>query len=465
MIPIVTPEEMAAIDAAAPEPVEVLIERAGCGGRPGGAADARRHVRPHGRRDRRQGQQRRRRPGRRRACSPARGVRVRMFDAADCPPALPPADLVIDAAYGTGFHGDVDARRDVGDAPVLAVDIPSGVDGLTGEAGARRARRRPHGHVRRAEAGPAARRRARRWPARSRSPTSGSTPRRRRAHLVEAADVADWWRPRPPTRTSGRAAVRVVAGSPGMTGAAHLVGGGGACAPAPGWCACRSPGVDAADAPIEVVRQPLPGRATGRPRCSTTSTASTPSSSGPGSAASDDTVAAVASDGRRRRRCPLVVDGDGLFALAWSAGRRGAAAAPPARRRPCSPRTTASTSCSPGTPPGADRLAAARRLAADTGAVVLLKGPTTVVAEPDGDVLRGHRRRRAPGHRRHRRRARRASSARCWPTGMDAVRRRRRRRVAARPRPARVGPGDRAWSPATCSTLHARRCWTSSADA
>src|SRR5690625_4451543 len=29
MIPIVTPTEMAAIDAAAPEPVEVLIERAG----------------------------------------------------------------------------------------------------------------------------------------------------------------------------------------------------------------------------------------------------------------------------------------------------------------------------------------------------------------------------------------------------------------------------------------------------
>ena len=29
MIPIVTPEEMAAVDAAAPEPVEVLIGRAG----------------------------------------------------------------------------------------------------------------------------------------------------------------------------------------------------------------------------------------------------------------------------------------------------------------------------------------------------------------------------------------------------------------------------------------------------
>ena len=29
MIPVLTPEEMAAVDAAAPEPVEVLIERAG----------------------------------------------------------------------------------------------------------------------------------------------------------------------------------------------------------------------------------------------------------------------------------------------------------------------------------------------------------------------------------------------------------------------------------------------------
>ena len=29
MIPILTPEEMAAVDAASPEPVEVLIERAG----------------------------------------------------------------------------------------------------------------------------------------------------------------------------------------------------------------------------------------------------------------------------------------------------------------------------------------------------------------------------------------------------------------------------------------------------
>jgi len=40
-----------------------------------------------------------------------------------------------------------------------------------------------------------------------------------------------------------------------------------------------------------------------------------------------------------------------------------------------------------GAPPIADRFAAARRLSFDTGAVVLLKGPTTVVADPDGHVL------------------------------------------------------------------------------
>ena len=60
-----------------------------------------------------------------------RGVRVRVFDVATCPPVLPPADLVIDAAYGTGFHGVWKAPA-VGDAMVLAVDIPSGVDGQHG---------------------------------------------------------------------------------------------------------------------------------------------------------------------------------------------------------------------------------------------------------------------------------------------------------------------------------------------
>ena len=43
------------------------------------------------------------------------------------------ADLVIDAAFGTGFRGTWNAPATHGE-PVLAVDIPSGVDGVTGTA-------------------------------------------------------------------------------------------------------------------------------------------------------------------------------------------------------------------------------------------------------------------------------------------------------------------------------------------
>jgi len=130
VIPIVTPEEMGAIDAAAPESVEVLIGRAG-------AAVARAVVDllggTYGRRvvvlagkgnngnDGRDAARRLRR----------RGMRVHVLDAADLPQALPACDLVIDAAFGTGFRGEW--TPPTVSAPVLAVDIPSGVDGLTGQ--------------------------------------------------------------------------------------------------------------------------------------------------------------------------------------------------------------------------------------------------------------------------------------------------------------------------------------------
>ena len=40
-----------------------------------------------------------------------------------------------------------------------------------------------------------------------------------------------------------------------------------------------------------------------------------------------------------------------------------------------------------GSQPGADRMVAARRLAADSGCTVLLKGAATIVADPDGELL------------------------------------------------------------------------------
>src|SRR4051794_6570443 len=96
---------MRAIDAAATEPVEVLIQRAGWAVartaiRMLGATYGRRVVIVAGKgnngNDGRAAAELLRR----------RGVRVDVFDAASAPSRLPPANLVIDAAYGTGFRGE-----------------------------------------------------------------------------------------------------------------------------------------------------------------------------------------------------------------------------------------------------------------------------------------------------------------------------------------------------------------------
>ncbi|MGI9023388.1 MAG: NAD(P)H-hydrate epimerase [Acidimicrobiales bacterium] len=132
MIPIVTPEEMGEIDRSAPESTDELVIRAGAAvareaGRMLGGTYGRRVVVVAGK-------------GNNGADGRAaadvlrrRGVRVHVVDAADAPVRLATCDLVVDAAYGTGFRGDYRAP-DPGGAPVLAVDIPSGVNGLTGEA-------------------------------------------------------------------------------------------------------------------------------------------------------------------------------------------------------------------------------------------------------------------------------------------------------------------------------------------
>src|SRR5579875_434191 len=61
-----------------------------------------------------------------------RGAAVAILDAADLPARIDPCDLVIDAAYGTGFAGTYRAPDLAPGARVLAVDIPSGVHGDTG---------------------------------------------------------------------------------------------------------------------------------------------------------------------------------------------------------------------------------------------------------------------------------------------------------------------------------------------
>lgn len=379
---IVTPEEMAAIDGAAPEPLDVLIGRAG-------AAVAREALAmlggPYGKRvvvvagngnNGADGREAARRLS-------ARGVRCRVIDA-DAPATLPPADLVIDAAYGTGFHGEHHPPAlATPDTQVLAVDIPSGLDGLTGEIGgeAWRADRtvtfaayKPglhlgdgpelSGHVVVADIG---------------LDTSSA-----HSHLVTDDDVAHWLPERPRNTHKWKSAVWVVAGSPGMTGAAHLATRAAQRAGA-GYVRLSTPGSDKdPTAPTEavVVSMGADGWAAevldGIDRFSALAV-------GPGLGTGVGNAAQV----RRlvtEAEVAMVVDGDGLRALGRDAARvmseRGDDA-PPVVLTPHDGEYEGLT----GAPPSADRFDAARRLAAGTGAVVLLKGSTTVVSAPDGDVL------------------------------------------------------------------------------
>ncbi len=381
MRPIVTPDEMRAIDAAATEPVDTLIARAG-------AAVARAAVRmlggTYGRTvDVIVGPGNNGADGRVAARLLAeRGVRVRVHPVAECPDRIDATDLVIDAAFGTGGRPGWVAPE-VGAARVLAVDIPSGVDGLTGSAG--RGVLRAERTVTFVAPKPG----LLFAPGRDLAGTVevadvGLEVRHAGAHLVDADDVAAWWPRRASAAHKWRAAVRVIAGSPTMPGAAALVAAGALRAGA-GMVHVSSPGADGpGQLPVEVVQRPLPAEGWADEAVRTVDRFHAVVL-GPGLGRSDST-AASARFAVVNLPVPLVVDGDGLFALAWNA--EGPAVLLRQRQAP--------TVLTPhdgeyqmltGALPGADRLAAARRLAFDTHSVVVLKGPTTVVAAPDGEAL------------------------------------------------------------------------------
>jgi NAD(P)H-hydrate epimerase len=78
---------------------------------------------------------------------------------------------------------------------------------------------------------------------------------------------------------------------------------------------------------------------------------------------------------------PVVVDGDGLFALVWNEDGTPAFLADREVPTVLTPHDGEFGTLT-GNRPGADRIAAATSLADTAGATVLLKGPTTVVASP-----------------------------------------------------------------------------------
>ena len=374
MIPVLTPEEMKAVDAAAADPLDVLVARAG-------AAVALAAVRMLGGTYGRRvvvvaGKGNNGADGRWAAARlQQRGVRVLVLDAGGAPAALPACDLVIDAAYGTGFHGEYVAPRPPPGVPVLAVDIPSGVDGLTGEASPSAvwadatvtfAALKPGllladgpercGRVDVVGIG---------------LDTSGA-----RMHLVEDADVLARVPRRARESHKWQSAVFVAGGSAGMTGAPVLAGRAALRAGA-GTVRVGVPGADVALLQLgEMVGIPLPPHRWAATvleeveRCRAFVV-------GPGLGTADGTVGEVRrllADANR----PAVVDADGLAAVDGEApGAVAGRVLTPhdgEYRRLC------------GSLPGADRVGAVQALARRTASIVLLKGSTTLVATPAGDL-------------------------------------------------------------------------------
>lgn len=390
MRPVVTVEEMKAIDADARAFVDeqVLIERAGTAlatwalrlmggsygrrvlviaGKGNNGADGR--------------------VAASRLCR--RGASVKVVEVSAAPSRIgtrTSVDLVVDAAYGTGFRGTYNAPAVSPGVRVLAADIPSGVDGDTGEA---------CGEPLRADLtvtfaalkpgllqgdGPL-------LAGRVEVADIGLDVSRAHIWVVEDGDVEHMLPVRPRGAYKWQTAVAVVAGSPGMTGAAELCARGAYRAGA-GMVRLGVPGADPAELGVtEAVGAELPSEGWAgaalemASRCKAIVV-------GPGLGREDDSAAQV----RRlvaEAPVPVVVDADGLFALGSSEDASGVIS----KRKTSGAAEVVLTPHDgeferlSGSAPGKDRISDAVRLSASTGAVVLLKGPTTVVAKPDGRAL------------------------------------------------------------------------------
>jgi hydroxyethylthiazole kinase-like uncharacterized protein yjeF len=166
-----------------------------------------------------------------------------------------------------------------------------------------------------------------------------------------------------------------------MEGAAMLCARGSAGAGA-GMIRLGTPGDPAAAWPTEAVRMHLPAEGWA-PAFLAATVKCLALVVGPGLGTDERTLAEVRAV-ISGSSVPLVVDADGLTALGDLASARAllAGRAGPTVLTPHDGEFARLV----GAPPGGDRLAAARRLAGETGACVLLKGPLTAVATA-GDAV------------------------------------------------------------------------------
>ena len=219
---------------------------------------------------------------------------------------------MVDAAFGTGFRGSWQAPS-VGDSKVLAVDVPTGLDAQTGavadgtlaaDATVTFAAAKP-GHV--LGGGPDV-------VGSLEVADIGLELGEPAIAIVDRSDVEAWVPRRSRTAHKWRDAVRVVAGSPGMTGAAHLTAAAAQRSGA-SLVTLSSPGIDAV-APIEAIDR----------RLAAFDWADDVLADlhrfhalviGPGLGREEYTVPSVVRT-VFESVVPVVVDGDGLFALSWN---------------------------------------------------------------------------------------------------------------------------------------------------
>jgi NAD(P)H-hydrate epimerase len=314
------------------------------------------------------------------------------------------ADCLVDALLGTGFHGATGGELaavikiiNTAGKPVVAVDIPTGVDADTGQVrgvavqathtvtfgllkpgllfqpGAVHA-----GTVAIADIG---------------LPAALLTDAAIKQNAVTAGFVRRLLPVRQPWAHKGaNGRVALVAGSKGLTGAAALA----AMAAVRTGAGLVTLGVPASLNAImevkltEVMTKPLPDAANGAFGQAAVDEAAALAETadvlavGPGLGRGDDTVAAVRAI-VRQVCCPLVIDADGLNALAGHSGILLESEA----LAVLTPHPGELARLTGKTPEAinADRLGAARQAATDLGAIVVLKGPGTVVAYPDGEVF------------------------------------------------------------------------------
>ena len=324
------------------------------------------------------------------------------------------AHLFVDAMFGTGFRGALEgdaawlADAATHSAQVLAVDIPSGVDGLTGVVRGDAVRAdatvtfaylkpgllfepgRSHaGTVEVADIG-----------IKLRSGWFGYAPLARRPaslYVTEAIDARAALGTRAADEHKWRAAVLVVGGSAGMIGAPGLTARA-AMRAGSGMVVAAVPGAEAA-ARVgggEVVARAMPATEAGALDAGAADELLGPSverfkalAIGPGLGRAPETAAAVARLVAEAPR-PLVIDADALTLLAEDPSpfeRRhdldseGGSEVVPRPMAVITPHDGEYARLA-GHPPGDDRVEAAYELASKLQVVVLLKGPTTVVVEP-----------------------------------------------------------------------------------